>query len=327
MVSNTKTWLLLTKTSEDPQWIGDQYSDEIGASYKWNHKVPNHSNIKEGDRIAIWDGENLLGISVIDAITITENQHAKYQRCPFCFKGLVNPPRVVRAPRYKCKYCKEEFQDPNIEDILVTGYSSNHQSAWVSISPLPIRDNLIEIAVRPKTQHSIRELIPEAFDSLLAMQSIKFRSDTMNYGLNQNNTSRDFQEAPNDDPSVKQNSARRVRNGQGAFRDNLLRAYGSRCAITGEGLEEVLDAIHILPHSESGINALDNGLLMRTDLHNLFDSGLMSIDPKTKIIFLDNKLKHTSYWKFNGVKLRDKVDGTEISEKYLQERENYLQHQ
>ena len=45
----------------------------------------------------------------------------------------------------------------------------------------------------------------------------------------------------------------------------------------------------------SGINELDNGLLMRADLHHLFDDGLLSINPVTKGIELDHRLQNTSY--------------------------------
>jgi len=131
---------------------------------------------------------------------------------------------------------------------------------------------------------------------------------------------RDFGDAPNDDPRELQNFAKRVRRGQKTFRDNLLRAYGSRCSITGEGPEEVLEAVHIVPHSVTGINELDNGLLMRADLHCLFDDGLLLINPRTMDVELDNTLRQTSYWQFNGSKLKVRVHGPQLSGKFLQER-------
>jgi hypothetical protein len=131
---------------------------------------------------------------------------------------------------------------------------------------------------------------------------------------------REFGDAPNDNPTDLQNFARRVRRGQPQFRDNLLRAYGRKCSITGEGPEEVLEAVHIVPHAQSGINELDNGLLMRADLHLLFDDGLLSINPATRNIELDSRLQDTPYWQFNGAQLRLRSDGTQVSSKYLQER-------
>ena len=94
----------------------------------------------------------------------------------------------------------------------------------------------------------------------------------------------DFGDAPNDNPSELQTFSKKVRRGQAEFRSNLLGAYGSKCVITGEGPEEVLEAVHIVPHSVSGINELDNGLLMRADLHHLFDDGLLTINPISKTV-------------------------------------------
>ena len=128
---------------------------------------------------------------------------------------------------------------------------------------------------------------------------------------------KDFGDAPNDDPTELQNFAKRVRRGQTAFRDNLLRAYGRACAITGEGPEEALEAVHIVPHSESGINELNNGLLLRADPHHLFDDNLLKINPTSLNVGLDDRLRDTSYWQYNGAQLRHRTDGSQISTRYL----------
>lgn len=103
----------------------------------------------------------------------------------------------------------------------------------------------------------------------------------------------DFGDAPNDNPDELQQFAARVRRGQPKFRENLLRAYGGRCSISGHGPKEVLEAVHIAPHAKTGINELDNGLLLRCDLHSLFDSHLLRIDPGGLSISIDSSLKET----------------------------------
>jgi putative restriction endonuclease len=69
----------------------------------------------------------------------------------------------------------------------------------------------------------------------------------------------------------------RARLGQGAFRVLVTDTYNRRCSITGERTLPVLDAAHIKPFAESGPHRIDNGLLLRTDLHKLFDLGYMTI--------------------------------------------------
>ena len=61
--------------------------------------------------------------------------------------------------------------------------------------------------------------------------------------------------------------------GQGSFRVLVREAYERRCAITGERTLPVLDTAHIMPYSVCQRHELSNGLLMRSDLHRLFDGG------------------------------------------------------
>jgi putative restriction endonuclease len=59
--------------------------------------------------------------------------------------------------------------------------------------------------------------------------------------------------------------------GQGSFRVLVTDAYRYRCAITSERTLPVLEAAHIRPYATGGKHALSNGLLLRSDLHRLFD--------------------------------------------------------
>ena len=69
------------------------------------------------------------------------------------------------------------------------------------------------------------------------------------------------------------------RQGQPDFRKQLIRAYDGRCAVTECSVLEVLEAAHIKPFSKSGPNQTANGLLLRSDLHKLFDLGYLSVTP------------------------------------------------
>jgi putative restriction endonuclease len=69
----------------------------------------------------------------------------------------------------------------------------------------------------------------------------------------------------------------RPRLGQGAFRVLVTDAYNRRCAITGERTLPVLESAHIKPFSISGPHSINNGLLLRSDLHKLFDLGYITV--------------------------------------------------
>lgn len=96
--------------------------------------------------------------------------------------------------------------------------------------------------------------------------------------------------------------------GQGSFRVLVTDAYRYRCAMTSERTLPVLEAAHIRPYGKGGEHALSNGLLLRSDLHTLFDLGYVTVDPKEKKILVSDRIKSEfengrEYYKLRGEKL------------------------
>jgi putative restriction endonuclease len=71
----------------------------------------------------------------------------------------------------------------------------------------------------------------------------------------------------------------RPRLGQGAFRVLVTDNYRRRCAVSGERTVPALDAAHITPFADGGLHEVSNGILMRRDIHSLFDLGYVTITP------------------------------------------------
>ena len=71
----------------------------------------------------------------------------------------------------------------------------------------------------------------------------------------------------------------RPRLGQGTFRVAVTDAYSRACAVTGEHSLPVLEAAHIRPYALTGPHDINNGLLLRADLHRLFDLGYLTVTP------------------------------------------------
>jgi putative restriction endonuclease len=67
--------------------------------------------------------------------------------------------------------------------------------------------------------------------------------------------------------------------GQGIFRVSVIEAYRRACAVTGEHSLPALEAAHIRPYSEGGEHRVSNGLLLRSDIHRLFDQGYVTVTP------------------------------------------------
>lgn len=96
----------------------------------------------------------------------------------------------------------------------------------------------------------------------------------------------------------------KVRLGQGAFRILVTDAYNRKCAISGERTLPVLEAAHIRPYAESGPHFISNSLLLRSDLHKLFDSGYITITNDLKVE-VSNRIKEEfqngkEYYRFHG---------------------------
>jgi hypothetical protein len=100
----------------------------------------------------------------------------------------------------------------------------------------------------------------------------------------------------------------KARRGQKVFRDRLLAAYDGRCAISGCAVLDVLEAAHIVPYRGGNTHHPTNGLLLRADLHTLFDCGLFAVDPDTLQVQVSPSIADPGYRKFHGHKLQPVVD-------------------
>jgi putative restriction endonuclease len=98
--------------------------------------------------------------------------------------------------------------------------------------------------------------------------------------------------------------------GQGLFRVMVTEAYSRRCAITGERTLPVLEAGHIKPYHLVMRHEVPNGLLLRADLHKLFDEGYMTVDPVDRRIVVSKRIKDEfengkQYYALEGQDLRE----------------------
>jgi hypothetical protein len=92
------------------------------------------------------------------------------------------------------------------------------------------------------------------------------------------------------------------RRGQPKFRTELLEAYEGRCAVTGCAVEAVLEAAHIKSYAGEKTNHVTNGILLRADIHTLYDLGKLKIDEKG-VIHLSGDLKDSTYGVHDGKKI------------------------
>lgn len=218
-----------------------------------------------------------------DVFTI---EHGRYRQT------LIRDADIIVLSRDGLAYGHLEIDDrvvPN--DVDRNAYPKVKQAYLVRSSTLyakPIR----------LSDHSItglsygRQLSEDEFESLL-----KSAGGIREFGCG----------TPLPDPAIELNRVlREVRDrlGQSEFRDNLLNSYGGKCAISGCEVVEALEAAHIDPWSNSESQDASNGLLLRADLHTLFDRNLLGIEPETMTVHVAEVIRESEYGQFNGVDLR-----------------------
>lgn len=101
--------------------------------------------------------------------------------------------------------------------------------------------------------------------------------------------------------------------GQGSFRALVTDAYSYRCAISKERTLPVLQAAHIRPYTEGGSHELSNGLLLRSDLHTLFDQHYLTIEPNKKTLIVSRRIREQfengrDYYALNNRPLAEPAD-------------------
>lgn len=117
-----------------------------------------------------------------------------------------------------------------------------------------------------------------------------------------------IKEASNDEEKKRLNAQLRVRRGQNKLRKNLFKLYEGKCCISGFHIQDALHACHLISHAESGNNNSTNALLLRSDIHDLFDANLIGINPKTLKVLVKEPLLKTEYGEFNGRRLAERGD-------------------
>lgn len=105
-------------------------------------------------------------------------------------------------------------------------------------------------------------------------------------------------------PDDVQQRAIKIRRGQAKFRERLLSAYGRTCAVTGCKIVELLEAAHIQPHADEPNYSVTNGLLLRADIHTLFDLNLLSVDSRLRIRLAPALMK-SEYKELEGEPLKE----------------------
>lgn len=90
-----------------------------------------------------------------------------------------------------------------------------------------------------------------------------------------------------------------LRDGQSRFKVKILKIYSNQCCVTGEKIPELMEAAHIQPYVNDCSNHAQNGLLLRVDIHRLYDNNLIFIDRDYRI-HVSGFVKNPNYRQYDG---------------------------
>ncbi|MGW5305311.1 HNH endonuclease [Streptomyces griseoluteus] len=282
-----RAWLLLA-TGEDRSRGGDGYDDVPSRHYSWDDTVPNHAALQAGDVIALWDTDALLGVSVIERIDTEPGEKFRYS-CPECGKASLGLRKSTR-PRYLCWKCQAQFDEPHKVLTPVIKYRTSHAAGWVDLAGQLNGETLRGLCEKPKSQLSMRPMRWDAFCDALASIGTSAPAGIIE------GTQRII-------AGGHREQRTRARIGQAAFRSSLLETYGATCALTGPAPAAVLEAAHLESFGATGSHEC-GGLLLRRDVHRLFDLGLIAINPATHRIDVSDELAdYPTYKELHGLPL------------------------
>ena len=227
-----------------------------------------------------------------------------------------------------------EYEPPN--DNLIDGVVSRLVEGKGDMAPVTSREDVIDYyRLGKKYERQIRNARlcadnkPEAADKLYklisaAANAVGASSPSQPSPLQPKAAGDDFD--PNSEKDERERIKRTIiqRRGQRRFRDSLISAYEGKCAITGCSILDILEAAHIIPYLGAYTDKISNGLLLRADLHTLFDCGLLAIGPETKQVLLAPRIKDSEYQDWCGRRIhmpknKDSQPSKEALRKHLED--------
>jgi putative restriction endonuclease len=297
-------WILKSKGEKSAFGGNLGYADQPASHYIYDTNVKNHNKLKEGDLVAIADKQHIIGYAKITNIDPVSNVPKVRYRCPdvTCQTQELYS-RKNKSPKYRCRN-KHEFDMPDTENILVEEFTAHYSSTFFRPEEKTSVSILDKYYLKRNFYYSIQEAdisffeqeVPGAANLFAGPVSPPLRplsgvSDIPPY------------QPTFDDERDYAALNKAVRNGQSQFKSGLIRIYDHFCMISGCTVPAAIEASHICPYKGENDNSPFNGLLLRTDLHRLFDSNLIGIEPETLTITLHPSLAGTYYEIYNGVKL------------------------
>lgn len=268
MKNDQSAWIVIAKAPESLSYgVHDGYDDEPSNYYEFDSLVGNYKNLKPGDLVFVRGAWHLLGFGQIESIT-NKAGIKELRKCPNCLGRPES--REKKMPQWRCMRCSGEFNthELKIEMKEVTLFRATYSRSWQDANH-PIGATVLKTyQANNDTQSAIRKLdSTKVIELIQRALGLPPSVDSFGNGL----------------PVMIEGghtiTIAKRRRGQQEFRLGLLAAIGPSCFISGRNPEFVLEAAHIRGFAKHESHDLSGGVLLRRDLHSLFDRCMLRINP------------------------------------------------
>lgn len=293
-----KAWLL--KIRSERQHAGSEvFRDDPYRFYVFNQTVPNSSRVEEGDVALISLEGFLVGYGWVELLVNYRKEIVRL-RCPTCNRTGLKA--RMRTMDYYCDKCRMGVSAPLRDAFEGEWYQVSYAASFTPFPDLRPHSDLRDCTPGWNAQHSIQALdatrvwnfIQEAFASEWFEEVVegKLRNAKLEPAADLHGLGPELVYEPGEeDHRRKALRAIRIRQGQGRFRQGLRDRYGEQCLVTGTRCMEIIEAAHISPYRGLKDQDAGNGLLLRADVHTLFDLDLLGIRPDSFEILLHPRVE------------------------------------
>jgi putative restriction endonuclease len=290
-----RAWLALSLGAEREYAGNVGYDDRLDTVYRYDSFVPNFRQVAEGDLLILCDRKSALRVAEVSRI-VAEDKPKTLMRCPDCGIATIKA-RKNKRPTFKCR-AGHLFEKPDKTIEACTQYAAYFDGAC-----LPVRGDIPVQEVRRACPRFNGQLAIQVVDlerlvgkarSLRTVATALRSAPPVKLLVAQDASDEAYVPDGHDERDIIERQIR-ARRGQRTFREKLRRRFNDTCLVTRCNLPDLLEAAHISPYRGDKDHHPSNGLLLRADIHTLFDLELLGIEPRTLQICLHPKVKGMGY--------------------------------
>ncbi|MFY1831493.1 HNH endonuclease [Myxococcus fulvus] len=282
------------------------YADQLESVYRYDNFVQNSRQISEGDLLIICGREWVLGVaSVARLVSAPGTKQRRW--CPEC-RAPVAAERKELRPRFRCKE-NHTFDEPNVTYESCIDFAAWFDGTFRAVAPdvlIPIGQVRAaclqfnkQMAMQEVKLSRLKDEAAELLPLIHAVASVGPGDAVDLIAADALPAEAGYAPSFSDERERVQREIR-ARRGQSAFREQLRARFNDTCVVTGCGLVDLLEAAHILPYRGVNDHHLSNGLLLRADIHTLFDLDFLGIEPGTLKVHLHRRAQGMGYDAWDG---------------------------